>query len=75
MTAPKTSGPAMVAFLKELLRQAELNEITEVFLWIRAGDGSTDYQYLANDTEDMLFELGTVILDERINLPGLITIQ
>jgi hypothetical protein len=55
----------LVAMLRELLKAVQAGDITEAFMWYRCTDNSTDYNFLVDDSADMLYELGTIIMDER----------
>lgn len=59
----------IITLLEQLLKHAEQDDITEIFVWFRAEDESSDYVYLADDEQDMLYELGTAILNERCEPP------
>lgn len=55
----------IVATLWILLQQARAGQIQELFVMVRA-EGELDYDFITMDTDDMLYELGTVILNERL---------
>lgn len=66
----KKTSPEVLAFLEELLNQAKKHQVTEVFVWLRTADGSSDYQFLADDLDNMLYELRTAIFRERWTEPS-----
>lgn len=58
-------NPEAVALLQSLLDDARKGLLQDVFVLLRAIDGSYGYEYTTQDAGDMLYELGTVILLER----------
>lgn len=58
--------PDVVAMLESHLAAARRGEVRDVFVLCRDGSGEYNYDYLARDLPDMLYELGTVILTERV---------
>lgn len=62
---PAKPCPQTVAFLRELTRQAESGVVQEVFAWFRCSDRTSGHDFIADDPDDMLYELGSVILLER----------
>lgn len=65
MTAPRQADPVLIGMLESALVAARQGRITEFFLMVRAPDYDMAYDYCVDDLDDLLFELGTVILKER----------
>lgn len=62
--------PAVVALLEVYLEAARRGLITDAFVLYRCCDESYGYEYLFGDVPDMLYELGSAILTERIESPA-----
>lgn len=57
----------IVNMLKELLADAEAGGVEETFIMIRGSGGEVQHQMVALDTPDMLFELGSAMMLERMH--------
>lgn len=58
--------PKLVEMLSAYLDAARKGNITDVFLLVRYADEEYDHDYWTGDLPDMLYELGTSILTERM---------
>lgn len=61
----KKTCPAVLDVLQAALREAGLKQVTDVFVWVKFKDETTEYEFAVDDTEDLIYELGTVIINER----------
>lgn len=58
---------AVAALFHQMAQMALEGRITEVFFWFRHASGDADYDYVVYDQPDMLYDLGSVILLERVD--------
>lgn len=57
--------PEVIALLEQWLAEARAGRVTDVFLLARDDGGEYTSDYWTGDLPDLLYELGTVILQER----------
>lgn len=62
--------PKLVEMLSAYLDAARKGNITDAFLLVRYADEEYDHDYWTGDLPDMLYELGSAILTERIESPA-----